>query len=177
MRLASFFLKLEILLPIRSVGPNSDHITFNIFLRAQSRLSLKVTGRVGFGFPTTYLAHSAQWVRFSKYISLSDFLQRSRGSSSPHRSVGVPGNSQALLCASCFAPLQAECRLRKWKKKGPATPTRYRNTDEGIIPQQGGIQRVWSIPNVAYDPVYSAASSLASKKQTNKQTKPMLLAF
>lgn len=54
MRLVRFFSKLEILLPIRSLGcsfPNSDHIIFNIFLRARSRISQKVIGKLVLLFP------------------------------------------------------------------------------------------------------------------------------
>lgn len=54
MRLAGCFLKLEILLPILSLGLQlsfSDHIIFNILLRAQSRISHKVTEKLVLVFP------------------------------------------------------------------------------------------------------------------------------
>lgn len=81
----------------------SDHITFNIFLRAQSRISHQVTEQLVLFFPPFILPilfHESD--RLTQYISVSDFLEKFRGSTFSHKNVWVLCNSQALFFTICF---------------------------------------------------------------------------
>lgn len=179
MRLASFFLKLEILLPIRSLGcssPNSDHIIFNIFLRAQSRISQKVIGTLVLVFPPFILPILlSESESHNTSLSLTFFINP-EAALSPTEGYGCRVTTKHYSSPSVLPPsslnlgwarekvlLYSNLILKHWWRG-------YSSTER--------IQKIWSIPNVAYPSVLTHLSvpHLQNKKPT-KQTKPILLAF
>lgn len=106
MRFARFFLKLEILLPILCLGlqlSHSDHIILNIFLRAQDRISHKVTEKLILVFlPFILPILLSESDKHNPFLSLTRF-RNSEAAHSPTKVYGccVTIKHYFLLSASC----------------------------------------------------------------------------